>query len=125
VKFSRTDERSVSEPEPGAFAVRLRKGAAEVAARIVHEPPRDPDTGEPLDRCPLWHAEINGEDDDTASSVPTEKVMFVWLRGRRISEGEFQFLLKDAEWCRTYSTDEPRANPRDAVDIRRIRAITP
>lgn len=112
-------------PEPGYFAYRMRKGAPEVAAQITHEPTRDPESGEPLDRSWLFAAKIDFEDDPDPSPTPTERVMRVWLHGRRISRDDYDYLLKDAEWCRAYAPDEPRASPRQAADLRKMRPLVP
>ena len=112
-------------PEVGTFRLRLVKGGPWVAARIRHEPTRDPDDGTFLDRSFYWFGDINGENDPNPAPSPNERVHRIWLWGERVAEDEFLFLLRDAEWATNYQPDDPRARPREAVDIRRIRAITP
>lgn len=104
--------RVVDAPEPGFFRMRLEKDKAPVAARIRHEPSRDPETNEPLDRTWWWSAEIRGTPAGQSSPSPTYWVERIWTSGERISEAEY-FLLLDAE----YEPDSPQA--QESVDLRR------
>ena len=121
-----TGERATSlEPQPGLFRLRLVKNGPLLAARIVHEPTRDPETGEILDRSPMWRGDIDWESDPDPSPAPTERVMRIWLWGERISQAEFDFLIADAAWARMHDGADPRANPRVSVSLRAIKAIVP
>lgn len=110
-------------PEPGYFSLRLVKGGPMVGAELTYAPPNDPETGEPLDRSYYWSARIDGEHDPSPEPMPSERVMRVWLHGRRIDKAEYDYLTKDAEWARRFAPDDPRANPRQKVDIRVIRPL--
>ena len=112
-------------PEPGFFRLRLVKNGPWVAARIVHEPTRDPLDDSVLDRSPLWRGDIDWQTDENPSPSPTEAVMRIWLWGERVTAEEFNFLRQDAEWARAYDDTDPRANPRKSVNIREIKAIVP
>lgn len=117
------EERQVGVPQPGLFRLRLAKGAPFVAARIVHEPSRDPEDGSILDRSPLWRGDINGEIDPNPSPAPTEAVWRIWLHGDPIDEAEFTYLSKDAEWARQHAPDDPRARPREKADLRQMKVL--
>lgn len=104
------DTRRIDAPRPGLWAVRLRSGAVEVAARIFwHRTEHEP--GEPeniMDRSAILSAELNGE------LVPLEAV---WLRrGRPITEAEFKFLVADRAWAAKHAPSLPEANPREPID---------
>ena len=49
------------EPVAGFYTTRLAKDGPPVALHFWQGPPLDPDTGEPLDRAPVWHCLMNGE----------------------------------------------------------------
>lgn len=119
---ARGTERSL-QPQPGLYRVRMWRGAAFVAARLRYEPLADPETGEPLDRSWYWFADISGQVDENAAPVPSENVMQVWLFGEAINQAEYDFLVKDAEWARRYAPDDPIANPRQTVDVRKLPPI--
>ena len=99
--------RVMNKPEPGLWAIRLRKGGVEVAARIFlcdHEPGHP---GNKLDQ-PFMDAEINGE------RVHPDRIWHT--RGRPIDEAEYQYLLKVYEWARQHAPNDPAANPHQPVD---------
>lgn len=107
--------RQIDRPEPGLWAVRLRRGAVEVAARIFwcgHEP-GDPDNE--LER-PFLDAEINGD------RVPPDEVWH--RRGRVISPAEYRFLIADRTWARDHAPEDPAANPLQAVDLLTVKPPT-
>lgn len=109
-----TAPRNIAEPRPGFFAMRLVKGGPEVAARLYLACPMDPEFGEPTDRPRHLLAEVDGAE-ATEGWIPR-----IWTSGREISAADFHYLRDDAEWCRDNAPDEPRANPRRAVDPRRV-----
>jgi hypothetical protein len=97
--------------KPGFYAVRMARGAVEVACKVSHGPTCDPETGEPLDRSWHWTIEINGK---VAHSGPG-----VWERllvGRPIDEAEYRFLLADRQWASEFAPSSPEANPSRRVD---------
>lgn len=108
--------RGTGKPTPGLYAVKLRKGGVEVAARIAFEPTRDPDSDELLDRSPHWSATINGETDPDPSPEPSDRVWRVYEFGRRIDEAEYRFLLADRMWAREHAPNLPEASPRQKID---------
>jgi hypothetical protein len=108
--------RNLAQPEPGYFQMRLVRGGVFVGARILHEPTRDPETGEPLDRSWLWHGLIDNEPDPDASPAPTERVLRIWTYGRRIERAECEFLIADRAWARRNTPLAPEATPREPID---------
>lgn len=114
--------RPISSPSIGYWAVRLAKNGAEVGARIYWL--RCGDCGAALD--PTTIANITEGRPELAAEIDGEpaSVDDVWLRrGRVIDETEYRWLLEDARWCREHAPEEPRAQPRQAVDIRQLRPM--
>lgn len=95
----------------GFYAVRLAKGGAEVGCEVAYGPPLDPETGELLDRSWFWTVTINGE---VAHCSPMKPATGFRI-GRRISEGEYRFLLADRAWAAAHAPHLPEADPRRAV----------
>jgi len=81
--------RVLDAPEPGFFKIKL--GGQIVPARIVHEPARDPETGEPLDRSYYWRADI-GWQPGVPSVTPSESVLWIWTHADVISPAEYRAL---------------------------------
>lgn len=106
----------VDQPEEGFYRTRLVKNGVWVPVKITYGPPRDPDTGETLDRSWRWTALRAGEEVD---------VFDVWpgCSGAPITEEEYEFQLADAAWARKYAPIDPKANPRKAVDLNAMAPI--
>jgi hypothetical protein len=113
--------RMIDNPEPGFFKVRLLKDGPWVAARIEYGPTKDPETGEPLDRSPMWTATIDGKPlADSPSPDPLKAGVFrIWHSGRRIEEEDYLLLLRHAEWAKQHSPNDPAANPTQRIDLMR------
>ena len=114
-----TASRPIADPRPGFFAMRLVKGGPEVAARLYIPCPLDPEFCGPLDRSRHLLAEVDGDE------KPDVWILRIWIGGREIDAAEFHFLRDDAAWCRRNATHEPRANPRTAIDPRRVAPVMP
>lgn len=112
----RWGRRNLAAPEPGWFAIRKVKGGLFVAAQILHEPTRDPETGEPLDRCLYWHGVIDGEPDPDPRPIPTDRVLRIWTYGRRIDEAEGRYLLARTTWAVHHDPASPEARPDEPLD---------
>lgn len=111
--------RRIDQPRPGFFAIRLVKGGPEVSARLYLPCPLDPEFCGPLDRSRHLLAEVDGAD------APDRWIARIWTSGREIGAAEFHFLRDDAAWCRWHAPHEPRANPRQAIDSRRVAPVMP
>lgn len=107
--------------KPGTYAVTLIKGGAEVPLRIIHAPPNDPETDEPLDRSWYWRTIVNGQEYGEPSIQPPAKL---WI-GREISETEYRYMLEDRRWAATHAPHLPEAQPEKRVDLRMMGAIKP
>lgn len=101
------------EPQCGWFARRLVKGGILVPARIWIEGAIFDDAGDLVDQ-PELRCEVNGRAAD-----PFEQ--WHWLAGSPISEAEFNFMTKRAQWAAWYAPDLPEANPKRPVDWLRAR----
>lgn len=111
--------RVISEPRPGFFKMRLVRGGPWLAARLYLPCPLDPEFCGPLDRSRHLLAEVDGDE------KPDLWILRIWTSGREIGAAEFNFLRDDAAWCRRNAPDEPRANPRTAMDPRQIAPVMP
>ena len=106
---------------PGVFRLKLVEGGPWVGAKITHEPTRDPETGELLDRSPFWSALIHDEPDDEAGPAQTSRCWFVWSRGEPVPEVEYRFLISDVDWHVRHNFMTTRA----PVDLRKLPPIEP
>lgn len=112
---------------PGFYRTRLVKDGPFVPVALRHEPPRDPDTGEPMDRSYLWSLEIAGE--LVADPSPCQQRAFGryvtnsngWgLTGEVIDQELYEYMLRVREWAIANDPTAPEANPRQSVDLDRI-----
>ena len=85
-------------------------GALASGIRIWHGFPRDPVTGEELDRSPRWQAERDGTYVELAE---------VWPKAAKdpITQAEYEYLVGRVEWGRKHAPDSPQAQPRRKVDL--------
>lgn len=101
---------------PGLYAVRMRKGAVEVACKVAYGPARDPLTSELLDRSPMWSIWINKPDTEEPDYC-SPAVRPYMLIGRPLSEQDYRFLLADRQWASEFEPSSPEANPTRRVDL--------
>ncbi len=119
-----TDPRNPGEPRPGYFQVRKVRGGPYVGARLIHAPPTDPETGETLDRSPLWETWIDGVLVRDPSPDPVAAGVYrVWDFGEEITEAEYQFLVDHRAWARTNAPDSPEANAGEPIDISKMKSL--
>lgn len=93
----------ISKPEAGFFRTRLAKGGPFVPARIWLDEtiPERPD---------MWLAEVNGKPADALRWWPS-------LAGNRITEEEFNHLVRVVAWAEASAPNAPEANPRTAINL--------
>ena len=109
--------RSLSRPAPGLYRWRAVKGGPVVAATIEYGPPRDPETGEPLDRCWYWQALVSGQPVGDPEVVPSDTVWAIHESGELIDQQTYDLLVAQAAWDREHKPDAPMANPRKRIDL--------
>ena len=97
------------EVRPGYYRMRLVKGAATSVVRIWYGPPRDPVTGEELDRSWRHHAEVNGV------PMPLDRVWPACI-GEPIDRETHDFYVADRRWAAQHAPHLPEAQPDQAVD---------
>jgi hypothetical protein len=90
--------------------MRLVHGGHPVAIEIFYGPPRDPDTGEVMDRGWRYQATANGQPID---------LDFVWPRAGRepITAAEAAYLADLQTWARKNAPNSPQADPRKKIDL--------
>ena len=100
---------SPDHPIAGYYRTRLRSGGVSVGVRIFYGAPKDPVTGEIMDRSHRWQAEVNGfyVEMDT-----------VWPKcaADRIDRAEYDYLTQVQSWAVTNAPDSPQANPRRKIN---------
>ncbi len=108
----------LSEIKVRHYAVTLARGAVKVGLCLEFSRPIDPVTGERLDRSPTWKAFRDGHVEDVFDCIiefdPDGEPV---VKGERITEAEYEYLLQDRAWARQHSPDAPEANPRKRVDL--------
>lgn len=107
----------VDQPEPGYYRRRLVKNGPFVACRIWIERDIDPDTGEII-ADDKYLCTVDGK---PASAME----QWSWLASHAISKEEYDFMLADADWCRKYAPDDPKANPTKAINLRATKPVLP
>lgn len=110
--FVAGEARSVDNPTPGYFSMRLVKKGPEISAKIDF-----------VDG--LWIATINGVvvGSPTADPAESEAVIKIWTHGRMIDDAGYRFLLFRHEWYLKNQPEHPYANPEKPIDLRLMRAI--
>lgn len=98
------------QPIAGFYRMRLRSGGVMVGIRIWFGQPKDPVTGEIMDRSLRWQAEANG------GAIDLDRV---WPRcaGDPVTEAEHDYLMKLQAWGEAHAPAGPQANPDKPVDF--------
>lgn len=108
----------VDEPVAGFYRYRLRSGAVYGVARIWYGPPKDPLTGEEMDRSWRWQAEFNGEYIDLDRVWPA--------CGRQpVDEAEYRRAIKQQAWAREHAPNSAYADSKRKVDLLSTRTPLP
>ncbi len=108
---------------PGYYRTRLVRGGPWVAVRVACEPTRDPITGDPLDRSPLWSIEIDGKLARDPSPDPETAGVLLAYAMRRIDEKEYRYLLAASRHAKEKAPYLPEAEPRKTIDLRKLPPI--
>lgn len=109
--------RSLARPAPGLYRWRAVRGGPLVAAAIEYAPPRDPETGEMLDRSWFWQALVNGQPVGDPDVVPSAAVWAIHESGEVIDQETYDLLVAQADWDRQHNPAAPMANPRKKIDL--------
>lgn len=99
----------VSTPTAGFFRFRLRGGAVAGGVRIYFGPPRDPVTGEELDRSWRWQADFDGE------PIDFDRVWPACLKDL-ITEAEYRQRVGRRQWAETAAPDSAYAQRERRID---------
>lgn len=101
---------NVSEPIAGFYKVKLSRDTVLRAVHLVYGPPRDPITGEELDRSWRWMAFL---DDGSLANFDD-----IWPKCARdpITEIDWKQSVARTEWAKINAPDSAYANPRKRRD---------
>lgn len=99
----------VSTPVAGYYRGRLVSGGVIGGIRIWHGPPKDPVTGEELDRSYRWQAEFDGD------YVEFDRV-WPQCAGSPIDERTYRELVARREWSRKNAPNSAHAVPTRRYD---------
>lgn len=99
----------VTKPTEGFYRFKARSGAVYGGMHIFYGPPRDPITGEEMDRSWRWQAEFNGEPFDFDRAWPV-------CAGNPITEVEYRTYCARQEWARQHAPDSAYAETGKRLD---------
>jgi hypothetical protein len=90
-----------SETTPGYYRLRLTKGGPWVAAHVAEN----------------GSCTIGGKEVDLTDGLPPGWPWHPLDGGKLI----YDYMIDNAKWCASFDRDDPRARPRNPVDIERMR----
>lgn len=116
----------IGQPREGFYRTRLINGALWVGVMVWWG--RTIVDGETQDRAPRWCVAVNGRTDkldhEAGCHVPLDAYdVWPWCCGQPISHREFAFLKRRAAWARRHAPDHPAANPRERIDLRKMKPL--
>lgn len=104
------DVPQVDEPQVGWFKRKMVRHGPWVPVRIwLYQPIED--------GCLVGDAKLQAEVNGKMASAEQE---WTHVMSHPISEAIYNYMTKDIDWAVTYSPDEPKANPYEAVDWQRV-----
>lgn len=100
---------------------RRRARRVEIPFRIWFGAPRDPETGEELDRSHRWQVEIAGELFDeplTFGPIKFSELGDFWpaIAVEPITADEYRFRIERAAWSRVHDPDDALATPGGRIN---------
>lgn len=104
----KSDAPRIDTPIAGYYRVKLVKGGPWTSARLWYGLPRDPITGEELDRSPRWMGERGGQPCELEDLWP-------FCHGNEIDQAEYDYLAAVEKWA-TNAPGAPEHDPRKAID---------
>lgn len=113
----------MTDVRPGFYKCRLVRGGPWVAVRVAHEPASDPETGETLDRSPMWSVEIDGELARAPSPDRDKAGVFLTEAMRPIDEAEYHYLRRVKDHAVKVDPRYPEARPNKRIDIGKLPPI--
>jgi hypothetical protein len=123
-----TEPIQVGVPRAGYYKTRLVNSGMWVAVRFWYGQPII--DGEVQDRFERWCVEVDGKtcrfDKKAGHRVPLD-ALDVWpfAAGHPISRHEYGFLRKRAAWAREHAPEHPAAKPREPINLRKLKPVTP
>jgi hypothetical protein len=112
----------VDTPQAGFYKRRFVRGGPWIACKLWFGAPTDPYTGEELERGHRWQAMVDGKlvTDETV-------VLETWIgcAGNPIPAEEYERMIAKSGAAVYSEPTAPEANPRNRVDLRALRPITP
>lgn len=106
----------INAPQPGYYQRRLVKGGPMVPAKIWLE--EDVDEVGDLMADQRLLCLVDGQPCDAVDQ-------WTWLAGRPISREDYEFMVADSTWCKSYAPHEPKANPTKPINIRETKPVFP
>lgn len=118
----------VGVPRTGFYKTRLINSGLWVAVRFWYgQPVID---GEVQDRFERWCVEVNGRTDrfdkEAGHRVPLDALdVWPWAAGHPITMAEYYFLLRRKDWAEKHAPEHPAANPREPINLRKLKPVGP
>lgn len=100
---------------------RRRARRVDVPVRIWFGAPRDPDTGEEMERSHRWQIELAGTLFDqplTFGGITFSTVSDFWpaIAREEISESDYRFRIERAAWAQEYDPDDALGSPGERIN---------
>lgn len=108
----------VGQPRRGFYRTRLMRNALNVGVMIWHGRPVV--EGQRQERSPRWCCAVAGRTTDDDGELLDVFDVWPFCNGQPISHREFAFMKRRARWARQHAPEHPAANPRRAIDRRKL-----
>ena len=106
------DEKTFSTDHPiaGFYRFRMHGGAVWGVVKVWYGPPRDPVTGEEMDRSLRWQASFNGEPMDIERAWPV-------CAKHPASERDYRIACQRQTWAQEHAPETSYADPHRKHDL--------